>query len=328
VVVRPWFAVAVVVGVVSAAGMLEPGVADAAPVLTVTATPSTALVDGQTVHVEGDGYAPSSIFEIFECAGDSVDEHRCDPRNAFDVDSDPAGHIEFDFPVDARIYLGPDGTTSYDCRTEATGCRLGVGLILEHHNSGFAVLDFEPGAPLLAPVSATATPSTGLTDGQAVSVRGEHLSDLEGAWVLQCRTDGAPRACDLDRAVQMKPNPDGTIATNLLVHRAFRSPLGDDVDCAASAGACSVVVSWGFAFVPDRYAQVPLAFAAAPPASTAPPSTPPTEPPVTAAELPRTGASSATMGALLLVGIVLVLLGALAVVAVRRGSARSRAQTG
>jgi hypothetical protein len=273
---------------------------------TVTATPSTSLVDGQTVSVEGDGFAANSHYEIFECAGDSVDERRCDPRNAFEVDSDTAGHVVFDFRVDARLYLGPAGTTSYDCRTEAAGCRVGVGVMLEHENSAFATLEFQPGAPLLPVVSATAVPSTGLTDGQVVAVRGEHLSDLEAAWALECRTGGAPRACDHGRAVQLKPNADGTIATPLTVHAAFRSPLGDDVDCR-TAGACSVVVSWGLAFVPDRFAQVPLTFGAPAPPTTSPTS----EPPVTVAELPRTGTPAGT-SRLAALGLMLVVAGAVA----------------
>jgi hypothetical protein len=287
----------------------------AAPVLVVTATPASGLVDGQPVRVDGDGFAASSHFEIFECAGDSVDEQRCDPRNAFEVDSDPAGHVRFAFPVDARIYLGPAGKTSYDCRSEAAGCRVGVGLMLEHANSAFATLGFQANAPLLAPVSATAAPSTGLADGQTITVHGEHLSAFEGAWVLQCRTGGAPRACDLDRGVQRKPAADGTLTTGLTVRAAFRSPLGDDVNCTAP-GACSVVVSWGFADVPDRFASVPLTFAAPPPPS--PPPTTTTNPPATVTELPRTGTSSGASSGLALLGALLTAVGAFGVVMGRR----------
>jgi LPXTG-motif cell wall-anchored protein len=158
-----------------------------------------------------------------------------------------------------------------------------------------------------------------------VAVRGEHLSDLEAAWVLQCRTGGAPRACDHDRAVQLKPNADGTITTNLTVHAAFRSPLGDDVDCSR-AGACSVVVSWGLAFVPDRFAQVPLTFGAPAPSPTSPPTS---GPPVTGAELPRTGAPGAT-NVLAALGALLVAAGALVVLCCRplRRSIRARPRAG
>jgi hypothetical protein len=269
-----------------------------APPPTITATPSSGLVDGQMVTVEGDGFAPDTIYEIFECAGDSVDEMRCDPRNAFELDSDGAGRIVFDLRVDARIYLGPEGETSYDCRTEPAGCRIGVGYILDHDLSAFAALGFDPDAPLVPPVSATVQPTEGLVDGQIIHVRGENLSDLEQGWIIQCRAGGAPRECDLDREVRLVPGPDGTIEADLPVRATFRSPLGDDVDCRARAAECAVVVSWGFAFVADRFDEVPISFAAAPTTvpTTSPPTTPPTSaiasPTTAAPSLPRTGPSS------------------------------------
>ncbi|HEX5613851.1 MAG TPA: neocarzinostatin apoprotein domain-containing protein [Acidimicrobiia bacterium] len=289
------------------------GTALAAPVLTATATPDTGLVDGQTVHVVADGFDPGQLLEIFECAGDSVDEQRCDPRVGFgEFGADGAGHFEFDFPVDARIYLGPDETSAveYDCRTEPAGCRIGVGYMLDHPLSAFAPIAFDATAPLHPPVAATVTPSTGLTDGQTVSVAGANLTDFEGTWVFQCRTGDGPSACDHDRAVQLKAEPDGTIATDYVVRAAFRSPLGDDADCRAAPGACSIVVSWGFAFVADRIAEIPITFAALPPPTTTPATTPVT----TAAtdQLPRTGVAAGVAWlavALLALGGILLAVG-------------------
>ena len=281
----------VVLGVMGALGVLAPRSSMAAPApISITATPSTGLVDGQIVRIEGGGFAPYTHYEIFECAGDSVDEHRCDPRNAFELDSDGTGHVRFDFAIDARIYLGPDGTTSYDCRTAAAGCRIGVGLMLEHANSAFAMLHFDPSALLLPPVSATVTPATGLVDGQTVTVHGAHLSDREAGWVIQCKTGGAPKACDLDHAVQLKPQADGTLTTALHACTPGSSaPLGAVVNCLAANAECSVVVSWGLAFVADRVASVPLAFAT---------TTPTTTTTTTTAKTSAAGATTTTSAAL------------------------------
>jgi LPXTG-motif cell wall-anchored protein len=330
----------VVFSAMGALGILAPRSSSAAPpTISITATPSTGLVDGQLVRIDGGGFAPYAHYEIFECAGDSVDEHRCDPRNAFELDSDGTGHVRFDFAIDARIYLGPDGTTSYDCRTAAAGCRIGVGLVLEHANSAFATLHFDPSAPLLTPVSATVRPATGLVDGQTVTVHGSHLSDREAGWVIECKTGGAPKACDLDHAIQLKPQADGTLTTDLRVHAGFRSPLGVVVNCLAANAECSVVVSWGLAFVADRVASVPLAFATTTPTTTTTTTTPATTTttpaktfaagtttttPVrsTATALPRTGSASRGLAWL---GALLVAIGCLVVVSGRR---RGRFSTG
>lgn len=274
----------------------------------VVATPSSGLVDGQRVLVSADGFEPGRWVEIFECAGDAVDEQRCDPRVAFgEFDVDAAGHFEFvDFPVDARIYLGPSETSDveYDCRTEPAGCKIGVGLMLDHSVSAFAAIEFDPSAPLLPPVSATVSPSTGLQDGQTVTVDGANLTDFEGTWIFQCRTGDGPRACDHDRSFYVEADPDGTMTTDYTLRAEFTSPLGEHADCRSAPGACSIVVSWGFAFVADRLAEVPLTFATVPTTSaptTAPPVTTATT--VAPAELPRTGASPS------LVWLAVVLLG-------------------
>jgi LPXTG-motif cell wall-anchored protein len=291
---RGRFVGAVVLFAAAASAGFLPTPAGAANGKSITATPSTGLVDGQTVRIEGTGWQPYELLEIFECAGDSIDEMRCDPRNGFQFDADGSGHVRFDFPVDARIYLGPEGTTEYDCRTEPAGCRIGVGLMLEHANSAFATLTFDPAAPLLPVVTATVDPATGLVDGQTVSVHAANLTDFEAGWIFQCRTGDGPRVCDHDRAVNLKPEPDGTLATELTVHAAFRAPLGDAADCLVAPGACSVVVSWGFAWVPDRIAEVPLTFAPVP-TTTVPPATSPVTAAATTttavATLPRTGSS-------------------------------------
>jgi hypothetical protein len=245
----------------------------------LTATPASELVDGQHVLIEGEGFEPSTLMEIFQCTGDSTGTDGCDPRNAYFIDSDGTGAVRFDFTVDARIYLGPDGAAEFDCRTEPAGCRIGVGFLEDHESSVFVDLGFDPDAPLSPPVAATVEPASGLTDGATVRVTAANLSPREEAWVAQCLTGAALRACDLDRAVRLVPEPDGTIDTVLTVHTTFEPPTTEPVDCTVGAGRCSVAVSWGFAEVPDRLDEVPISFGTVPPGGPPPPPMPPGGPP-------------------------------------------------
>ena len=287
----------------------------------IVVTPGSALHDGQSVYVTGSGFAPSSHYEIFECAGGATDVSRCDPRNAFEIDSDPSGAVTFPFMVDARIQLGPSGAIEYDCRTERAGCEIGVGILVDVRQAAVAPIAFAAGALLQQSVSASVSPTTGLVDGQTVQVHGAGLTPREAGWVIQCRTGGAPRMCDLDRAVRMKPTGAGTVDTAYTVHTTFRTPLGDDIDCRVAPGTCSIEVSWGFAFVPDRHAAVGLSFTTTF-STTVPPTTPPTStPPTSGAKPGSTGRSTA----LLFGACLLVVAGGTLLVLLRRRKGRSHA---
>ena len=306
---------AVFVGLVSGAAPARA----ASPSIVVT--PDSALRDGQNVRVTGSGFVPSSHYEIFECARGATDVSRCDPRNAFEVDSNPSGVVTFPFKVDAHIQLGPSGVTEYDCRAERAGCEIGVGILVDVRQAAVAPIAFAAGTSLESPVSATVSPTTGLVDGQTVQVHGAGLNPGEAGWVIQCRTGGAPRMCDLDRAVRMKPTDTGRVDTAYTVHARFRTPLGDDIDCSVAPAACSIEVSRGFAFVPDRHVAVGLSFTTTSHTAVPPTTTPTSMPPTSGASRRSPGRSTALIVAacvlVVAVGTVLVLL--------RRRKRRTRA---
>jgi Neocarzinostatin family len=267
---------ALAVGTLSAAGP-TPGTAAAvraAP--TVTATPSTGLVDFQLIRVTGSGFPPAPLMEIFECRGGATSEVDCDGYNADFVDSDGNGNVVYDFRVDARIYL-PSGE-AVDCRTDPAGCEIGIGFMLDADEWPEVALEFDPDAPLRPPVTASVRPSTGLVDGQVVIVHGENLSPREEAFAYLCAvgTTMPGTRCDLDRAVSSVPDPDGSIDLHLDVRPQFPTPLAGSIDCLNPPGGCEVVLSWGFSGPPDRVDQVPVSFAGAPPPP--PPPSPPAPP--------------------------------------------------
>jgi len=244
---------------------------------TVTVTPDTGLVDFQQVQVTGSGFEPNALLEVFECRGGATSDADCDGYNADFIDIDGAGNVlPYNMWVDARIYL-PDGT-AVDCRTDAQGCQIGVGFMVEAGQWPAAALHFDPSAPLRPEVSATATPSTGLADGDVVQVRGEHLSFREEAFAYLCAagtTDVGTR-CDLDHLARGVPDHEGSIDLAITVHPQFDPPLAAPLDCTAVSGGCVVVLSWSLTGPPDRQAQVPVTFAATAPttSTTAPPALP------------------------------------------------------
>jgi hypothetical protein len=105
--------------------------APAAPPPTATASPSTALVDGQTVHVTADGFPPGGYLYLVQCVAGSTDATGCDVSHLGNPVVDDNGHLDTDFVVHRVLTLGygpppppPTPTTaagvaSADARTPA-----------------------------------------------------------------------------------------------------------------------------------------------------------------------------------------------------------------
>lgn len=163
-------AVAVVAGVTAPAAGQE---VDRAPTLTVT--PSTDLVDGQTVTVEGDGWWPDSRPLLEEC---EVGTGRCALQNVR-VDPDESGHFVVQRVARASFTSDYPGG-EVDCL--ATTCAFHIDFIVVVD----AALSFDPEAPRLPPPTISITPSDGLVDGQAFTVHGEHFSPGDAVYYAAC----------------------------------------------------------------------------------------------------------------------------------------------
>jgi hypothetical protein len=274
-----------VVVVAALAGVWLPATAaggqdtDGAGDIEVTAEPSTGLVDFQFVQVTGVGFEPFSIHEIFECRADAVDESGCDPDNAFFADADADGVVAFNFPVDARIH---DMTgEEFDCRSAPNACKVGIGLLDDFSASGFALLDFDPTAPLRPLPTVVVEPDTGLRDGQQVRVVGADLLPGFQTTALQCVADrpSSGTTCDFNQAVRGGAAADGTIELSFRVDATLRASVGGETfDCTAAPGACVIELQVGPS--PDRQARAPLSFAEPEPEpEPRPPSTPTAGPP-------------------------------------------------
>jgi hypothetical protein len=274
---------------VGLAGVLVPAMpggavgADDGNGITVTVVPASGLVDFQVVQVTATGFEPFSLHEIFECAADAVDESGCDADNSGSAEADANGEVHLGFIADARIFDASG--REIDCRAEIPGCKLGVGLLAELPNSGFAPLGFDPDAPLAVVPTVDLDPATGLADQQVVSVHGAHLSSLFETFAYQCIA-GRVRSsatCNFDQDVRAQAAEDGTITVDYRVDARLMPANGDaPFDCTTGPGACVIELSQGFSNRPDRFARAPISFATGTPSPT-------TAPPTSAPSTPTTG---------------------------------------
>ncbi len=162
---------------------------------TIAVAPATALTDLQTVRITGSGFtydptylgppvpvptraakAPQVVATTYgtaivaECT--VAQPLHCRPLGYAEVS--PSGTIDVDVQVEAVLWSTSQGTAA-DCRPSAGLCQIKVVSGLDQTVAGFAPINFQAGAPLEPRPTLTASPATGLVDGQVIDVDGAGL---------------------------------------------------------------------------------------------------------------------------------------------------------
>ncbi len=220
---------------------------------TLTITPDSDLVDGQTVSATGTGFT-SDFVELLQCP--PGDESFSCEFVGFVEGTGPDGGFTQDVTLGA-VLIGETG--SVDCRTSTEPCVLvATPRQINSPRAARAPLHFRPDGPLLPGPSLTVTPSTDLPDQANVTVTGSGFPEQGSGTVSVCRTGGG--ACDPETQTQVDADNDGTISLTLGVAATFTTDGGEAVDCRAAPGCEVEAISFGDNGRPRRGAA-PLAFA-------------------------------------------------------------------
>jgi len=142
---------------------------------TATVTPSTGLVDGQTVDVQADGMPPGANVFVVQCKAGSTDSGSCDLSN---LQSPPLvddnGHVTGTInvkrvltlfgevpppPISAEPVTGrmpksaaafqprAESPTPFDCASAPGACTVAVVFLGQQIEAATAALDFDPNVP-------------------------------------------------------------------------------------------------------------------------------------------------------------------------------------
>ena len=226
---------------------------------TVSAVPSTGLLDGQKITVSGTNYTPNAPVSLSECAGTSGEES-CGivsiggggggggggtggdtaagkgggGGGGFgETIADASGSFSTSFKV-IRIVDGPEGPV--DC-AQPPGCEIlasnGAGTIQASVAISFADVAIVP--PVM-----TATPSTGLEDGQTITVTGKGFSSRDELGVGECAagsTDGSQCVLEsgLGNVAEVPTNRHGRFSISFNVARILTLDQGT-IDCSQAPG--------------------------------------------------------------------------------------------
>lgn len=107
---------------------------------------------------------------------------------------------------------------------------------------------------------ATVTPSSGLTDGQTVSVAWQGLTPGQNVNVLECAKNPPTAAgdCDLQSGKLLQPDPTGAGSLSLVVHTGAIGSGGGI--CDATHPGCVIAVNQGGSLDPAATVVVTIAF--------------------------------------------------------------------
>jgi hypothetical protein len=199
----------------------------------ITVTPSTGLVDGQLVRVEGTGFNPGSTVYVGACPPGATDPFSCDLSNVVTTAADASGG----FSVDFRAYRFLDTAGGVDC-VDVT-CLIGatdLGALTALTEIHFADA---PDPVLTLDVS----PDTDLSVGDTVTVTGSGFSPFVSVTLRMCPTEVDPGLCTQpfgsSGVVTVSADGDGAFETGFDVSRFVPFP-GDSGTYDCATGSCSV----------------------------------------------------------------------------------------
>lgn len=125
-----------IAGDLAGAGPISPTVGGAA----IVASPSTGLIDGQTISVTGTGFPASAYVAIIQCHEGSITSSGCDMRTLGYFTAGTDGSIATATMVRSNISTA-DG--SFDC-SAPDSCHLGVGVVPDGNPSAIAPIQVAP----------------------------------------------------------------------------------------------------------------------------------------------------------------------------------------
>jgi hypothetical protein len=135
----------------------------------------------------------------------------------------------------------------------------GATRIVFETSAGSAVTVPTTAPPTLPVHHATATPTTGLKNGQSVSVRWSSYTAGKSVNVVECsqRNSLDAAACDLKHASLLQPDPTGSGSGSISI---IEGPVGNGL-CDASHSNCVIVVNDGGSLLAAASVRIPISFA-------------------------------------------------------------------
>jgi len=202
---------------------------------TLTVSPRTGLVDGQSVTVGGQGFAANAHASVIECVASTSSVTGCDTSTQVFFLTDASGNFSLSFSVRHNIVVNGN---QIDCTVSTNACLLGAGTSVAGDSAAVRI-SFASVIPKIE-----VTPNTNLTGAsQSVTVVGSGFTPLAQIDLAQCLTGAtSQRDCDLTSTlVTTTTSASGTFTVSFLAKRSItvnnnNTACDEPTSCVIGAG--------------------------------------------------------------------------------------------
>ncbi len=220
-------------------GLLGAPTASASSTPTLTITPNTGLTSNEAVTIAGSGFAPGASLAAVECIGTATTTTGCNLNAIAPIGVSSSGTFSMSF----YVQTGPIGSGTCGTSATDTHCLIAVGTLagtlVASGPITFAVPSSTPAGP-----SITVSPSTGLKNGDTVTITGSGFTPGDSLYALECLATATSAAgCNAAGATPITANSDGTLPST--TYKVTTGTIGTGT-CGTSASdlsGCVISVS-------------------------------------------------------------------------------------
>jgi hypothetical protein len=224
---------------------------------TVTADPSTGLLDGQSISVTASGLKANTLYGIIECSTGATTIKECDIDSGSFTIATTGSTGSFSVTATVMRTMTPEGSgTPIDCAT-ADACVLAVAPA-NGKVAAATPISFADVAIILPTLSVD--PSTGLLDGQTVTVSATDFPADASVALVECPSGTAvadfEADCDASTVAIDEADGTGALSANYQVTRVIQGAVGP-IDCAGPSACVLAALNLN---EPDQATSTPIAF--------------------------------------------------------------------
>ena len=191
----------------------------------LSAHPSTGLLDGQSITVNGSGFGANVTVGTVECRTGATTQSGCDFDTLTVVIASGAGAFTEHYRAVRQISVG---TATIDC-AKPHSCVLGAAYETTATVNAETPISFADVA--IKPPQVSAVPDKGLRDQQKITVSGEKFSPNAEIVIAECQAPATASDCDITTSAPAKADATGSFSTPYAVTRVI-NPGSGPIDCA------------------------------------------------------------------------------------------------
>jgi hypothetical protein len=213
-----------------------PSGAQTPPAPTLAVTPNVDLVDGQSVLIEGTGFAPGELVTVMQCQPGSASLSELLTKCAVGsvATPDASGSFSTFRPVDRVILPAHGSGAPIDCGATPGACTITATYSFASAwvEATISFADSSTPIPTIA-----VRPLVDLEDGDVVTVTGAEFPAGETVTITECQANrpASDEWCDVGPRATVTTDAAGGFISQVSIRRGITLPSASVVDCAPRA---------------------------------------------------------------------------------------------